>query len=503
MTRFAWVVILGIAACGQVADNSNAPDAQTVKLPSAPTAVTATANISAGARLSWSEPATGAPITSYTVTSSPAGGTVKISGTNAIVTGLTVATPYTFTVTATNAGGEGPASEPSNSVTIVAGPAAPASVFACGADASATVRGPAPAAGTTYNLYYDTKPGNSKLGTKQANVTLPLAQTGLTNGTKLYFVLAAVDANGIESDDSPEDSTTPDSVVHDAAFGGSFSSAFAGIEILDCVSKQPPGLGVGRAVKGAATTIAQTNYNNIAVDAAHARIFVRQANTVLVWDNATTVNGNVAPTRTFTSASIGGARGIAYDAQRDLLYVSNFSDIQVFANASTATGAVTPLHGITVTSGSVGALAVDAATDRLFADNQGPILVYDGASQLTGAAPPNRTITISGATVSSFGVAFDATNNTLYVSSRNEGKIYAVANGSTANGAVTPARTNFVTGTSPMGLSVGGNKLVNFQDSATSVEMWNDASALNGTTVPDLKVQFPTLVSGASVVYVP
>jgi len=80
-------------------------------------------SVSAGdgqALVTFSAPASngGAAITGYTVTSSPDGRTGTGTDTSPItVTGLTNGVAYTFTVTATNAVGTGPASAPSNAVT--------------------------------------------------------------------------------------------------------------------------------------------------------------------------------------------------------------------------------------------------------------------------------------------------------------------------------------------------------------------------------------------------
>lgn len=68
--------------------------------------VTATAG-NASATVSWSANTGGAPITSYSVTSSPGGGSCTTSSTSCTITGLTNGTTYTFAVTATNIMGTG------------------------------------------------------------------------------------------------------------------------------------------------------------------------------------------------------------------------------------------------------------------------------------------------------------------------------------------------------------------------------------------------------------
>ncbi|MDR6982156.1 hypothetical protein J2X32_000764 [Rheinheimera pacifica] len=87
-------------------------------VPGAPTAVFATAG-DATASVAFAAPVNtgGVNITGYTVTSNPGGLTASGAGSPLVVNGLTNGTPYTFTVTATNAAGTSTASAASADVT--------------------------------------------------------------------------------------------------------------------------------------------------------------------------------------------------------------------------------------------------------------------------------------------------------------------------------------------------------------------------------------------------
>ncbi len=111
--------------------------------PGAPASVSASAG-NASATVSWTAPSNGgSPITSYSVTpfiGSAAQTPTSVPGspppTIATVSGLTNGTTYTFSVTASNAVGTGPASAASNAVTPTA-PSCPCNIFGASAPAVA------------------------------------------------------------------------------------------------------------------------------------------------------------------------------------------------------------------------------------------------------------------------------------------------------------------------------------------------------------------------------
>jgi uncharacterized repeat protein (TIGR03803 family) len=171
-------------------------------VPGAPTNVTATAG-NGQATVHFKLPAnSGGPITSCTATSHPGSATASHPGSPITVTGLTNGAAYTFTVTATNAIGTGPASKPSNSVTPATVPGAPSIVNATGANKEVTVTFTAPASngGEPITSYTVTSSPGGKKTTEKVNPAsekvTPITVTGLTNGKAYTFTVTATNKIG-------------------------------------------------------------------------------------------------------------------------------------------------------------------------------------------------------------------------------------------------------------------------------------------------------------------
>jgi hypothetical protein len=165
----------------------------------------------------------GSAITNYTVTSSPEG----ITGTGAtspiVVSGLTNGTAYTFTVTATNAMGTGPASLPSNSATPATVPGAPTAVTPTYGDRQASLLWSAPASNggsaiTDYVIEYKLTsasdiPANWQISADPETPTIvATAVTGLINGTSYDFRITARNVMGAGTPSSPLVNSTPKTI---------------------------------------------------------------------------------------------------------------------------------------------------------------------------------------------------------------------------------------------------------------------------------------------------
>ena len=209
-------------------------------VPGAPAIGTAVVSgVSGTATVAFTAPVSngGSAITSYTATSSPAGGTGTLNqaGSGTItVTGLTNGTPYTFTVKANNAAGASAASEPTSpEVTPYSVPDAPTSVMATAGNEQASVTFTAPASngGSAITSYTVTPYVGATAGSPVTQNANPIVVTGLINGTAYTFTVIANNAAGASAVSTASSAVTP----------------VAPISILSTETKTPADLGLTAA----------------------------------------------------------------------------------------------------------------------------------------------------------------------------------------------------------------------------------------------------------------
>lgn len=179
--------------------------------PGAPTSVSATPG-NQQATVQWGPPADtgGSAITGYSVTSTPGNFTANTVGaTQAVVTGLTNGTSYTFTVTATNVRGTGPGTS-SNAVTPATPPGAPIAVSATAQDRRALVQWSAPPSngGSAITGYTVTSMPDGFTAAVDGS-TLSATVLGLPNGAPSTFSVTATNAIGTGPASTASNSVTP------------------------------------------------------------------------------------------------------------------------------------------------------------------------------------------------------------------------------------------------------------------------------------------------------
>jgi Fibronectin type III domain len=257
-------------------------------VPGAPLAVVAIPG-DASATVTFAPPASdgGSAITGYTVVSNPPGGLDAEAGTLSMsrsITGLTNGIAYTFTVSATNAIGTGPPSQPSNAVTPMRSPTVPGpaqSVIAAPGNANATVAFSAPTddGGSPITGYAVQSNPPGGVDTQAGSTATTHLITGLVNGTSYTFTVKATNSVGTGPPSSPSNvvtpATIPDPPVNVVAVGGNTSAtvSFAapasngGSPIIGyTVISSPPGgldaeagtLSMSRSITGLTNGIAYT-----------------------------------------------------------------------------------------------------------------------------------------------------------------------------------------------------------------------------------------------------
>lgn len=247
-------------------------------------------------------------------------------------------------------------------------------------------------------------------------------------------------------------------------------------------------------ISGAATTLAGPD--NILVDPSNNRLFIanRGGSSILVYDTASVVNGNAAPSRTISGSStnLSAPHALALDTTSDLLYVGDGNQILVFQGASSASGNVPPVHNISM-GFAVGGMFVDVPNNRLFVASSGgnSIARLESANQQNGNAVISASI-IGPATLLSFphGLALDSSGRLVVGnSSGNSITIYATPSVAIGNVAPAAAITGSATQLNGPGQIVfsstqNNGELYVANNLAGSVVVFSNVTAANGNVAP-------------------
>ena len=180
--------------------------------PFAPIIGTATATGQTTANVTFTSPTSngGAAITSYIIVSNPTGGIGSVNqsiGGTIAVTALSTNTNYTFTVSAQNVNGFGPASTSSNSILTFAGvPNVPTGVTATATGqttANVVFVAPANNGGSTITSYTATSSPADGTGTLTQSGSGTISVTGLYANTNYTFTVTAANSIGTSNPSNP------------------------------------------------------------------------------------------------------------------------------------------------------------------------------------------------------------------------------------------------------------------------------------------------------------
>ena len=421
--------------------------------PDAPTAVTAVAG-NGQATISWTAPANngGSAITSYTVTASNGNTCVANTGTpvatSCVITGLTNAVPYNFSVTATNGALlTSSASLSSADVTPAGTPDAPTSVTATAGNGQASVQWLAPTSNggsaiTNYIVEYSSNNGLSWTSAAHpVSTNTSLAVTGLANGTTYIFRITAVNAVGSSTPSVSSSSVMPkstDSTLSQlVSSSGTLSPTFAGGTLAYSIS-------VGNSV----TSITLTP----TLSESHGSIQV----------NGTSVTSGQASSA--LSLSVGSNVVLVEVTAQD-----GFSTTSYTVTVTRAGSAVATLSGLTTSGGSISPGFTSNTSSYTVSVSNGTTSI----SITPTVTSPNATVTVNGVSAtsgSSFGpINLSVGQNVItVVVTAQDGSTFSytvtVTRGSSADSSLASLTSSagtlsptFTSGTSQYSLSVANN----------------------------------------------
>ena len=223
------------------------------------------------------------------------------------------------------------------------------------------------------------------------------------------------------------------------------------------------------------------------------QLYVATGNSILRFSNAESANGNIAPTATINGAAtrLSNPQHLFLDTASDRLFVANQGDgsVLIFDNASTLTGNAAPTRVISGNLTTLSApvdVALDTTNNLLYVADGTSIRVLGSASTVFGNVAPVRNFNM-GVTVG--GLLLDATNNQLYVSDPADDVVSRLDSASTQDvvgivGGVISGPDTALSQPRGMALDGSGRIIVSNSAAPVSITIYPSAGINNGDVVP-------------------
>lgn len=236
---------------------------------------------------------------------------------------------------------------------------------------------------------------------------------------------------------------------------------------------------------------------SLALDVAHDRLAAMSFAdaSVVVMDNASTT---LSPARTIAgpATTMRSPHQIAIDSTTDLLYVLNQdivgTHVLVFGPASTINGNVAPLRTFDPSDVPL-TIALDGANNRLFASSGLSIEIYDNASTLTGPVTPNRIISgpLTQINAPAGPLTLDNASHLIMATKSFPSTVLVFANAGTANGNVAPATFSVIGANFPTQLAVSPNGDLYVVDGNPTLNVYSNITAATGSLTPARAITGP------------
>jgi hypothetical protein len=221
------------------------------------------------------------------------------------------------------------------------------------------------------------------------------------------------------------------------------------------------------------------------------KLYVSTPTSILRFGSALTANGNIAPEATVTGSAtlLSSPRRILIDTSTNRLFVANTggASILIFANASTMNGNAGPIAVLTSTSNIVSPVdvAIDSTNNLLYVADGQNILVFSGQSTFSGNlnTPPVRVVNF---TFTVGPIFLDAAANTLFIADSAHNAVDIMPSASTANGPgailISPIAGSATQLNLPNGIALdkGGRVVVSNAGSPASITIFPAATVPGG-----------------------